>query len=278
MNIHPKAKNLFLILFVTYCFIVTASAQKSVISTEEEIKTDINLNVCKNAERLEAVRKLFVKMGAAEADIKIEKIKNVENLVVTKKGKGGETIVLGAHYDKVSEGCGAIDNWTGIVILANLYRTIKDFDTEKNYVFAAFGKEELGLLGSDEMARAIPKEQRANYCAMVNFDSFGFAYPQVMTNISDDKLAKLAKEVAAEMKLPLAEARIEGASSDSESFRKQKIPAVGFHGLSSKWRDYLHGARDKVENINTQSVWIAYRFGLVYVSKMDAKNCAEFRK
>jgi len=273
-------RNFIAILFSGFAFVYASFAQQpSVkISTEAEIKEDIKLNVCKNNERLEAVKKLFQKMGAKDSETKVEKIKNVENLVVAKKGKTDETVIIGAHYDKTSDGCGAIDNWTGIVILANLYRTMKDFDTEKTYIFAAFGKEELGLLGSDEMARAIPKEKRSNYCTMVNFDSFGFTYPQVMKNISDSKLTDLAKEVSNELKIPFGQAAIEFASSDSESFRKQKIPAISIHGLSDKWQEYLHNSKDKIENVNPQSVYIGYRFALNFLAKIDASGCNAFRK
>ena len=267
---------MILVLFLV--FSAFSQQQKVFISSENEIKEDLKLNVCKNEHRLEAVKKLFQKMGAKEADIKIEKIKTVENLVIAKKGKTDETVIIGAHYDKTNDGCGAIDNWTGIVIIANLFRTMKDFNTEKTYIFAAFGKEELGLLGSDEMARAIPKEKRTNYCAMVNFDSFGFTFPQVMRNISDSKLTDLAKEVSSELKIPFSNAVIEFASSDSESFRKQKIPAVSLHGLSDKWRDYLHDPNDKLENVNTQSVYIGYRHALNYLAKIDASSCNAFRK
>jgi Iap family predicted aminopeptidase len=128
------------------------------------------------------------------------------------------------------------------------------------------------------MARSIPKEKRSNYCAMVNFDSFGFAYPQAMTNISDPKLIELAKEVSEELKIPFAQARIENASSDSESFRKQKIPAISIHGLSNKWPEFLHGTNDKVENVNVESVYVAYRYALNYLIKVEAKNCGDFRK
>lgn len=279
MNKYTHVKNLILALFLLAVSTVVAAAQGGAkISTEAELKEDIAANVCKNDERLEAVKKLFKKMGAGEADIKVEKIKNTENVVVTKKGKTDETIIVGAHYDKVSDGCGAIDNWTGIVILANLYRTIKDFDTQKTYVFAAFGKEELGLIGSKDMAEAIPKEKREQYCAMVNFDSFGFTYPQAMTNISDSKLIDLAKETSKEMKLPFANAAIDNASSDSESFRKQKIPAITIHGMAANWQEYLHGSRDRVENVNSQSVFIGYRYALTYLAKIEAKGCADFRK
>ncbi len=272
-----------LIIFKVILFIFIFNAkgfpqQKINVSTEEEIKENINLAPCKDKERLEAVKNLFLKMGASDSEIKIEKLKSVENLIVTKKGETEEMIVIGAHYDKVNDGCGAIDNWTGIVILANLYRTMKDFTTQKTYVFAAFGKEELGLLGSGEMARAIPKEKRANYCAMVNFDSFGFNYPQVMTHISDSKLIDLAKENSKELNIPFAQAAIESASSDSESFRKQKIPAISIHGLSNNWKQYLHSSKDKIENVNVQSVYVAYRYALNLLTKMETKSCKDFRK
>lgn len=261
-----------------FVFICAASAQTAKVATENEITEDVKAVVCKNDDRLASVKKLFSKMGATDEEIKIEKIKDVENLVVVKKGKTNETVVIGAHYDKTSDGCGVIDNWTGIVIVANIYRTMRDLDTQKTYVFAAFGKEEIGLLGSKEMSRAIPKEKRAEYCAMVNFDTFGLAYPQVMTNISDEKLTNLAKETSDEMKLPFSKAAIEGASSDSESFRSQKIPAISIHGMNDKWQQYLHSSKDKVENVNMKSVYIGYRYGLNYLVKIEAKGCVDFRK
>ena len=280
MNKLLPAKKGFGAFFLIFNFVAFSFGQKETgkFSTEDDIKQDLKLNVCENKERLDAVKKLFKKMGASEDEIKIEKFKNVENLIVVKKGKTEETVVVGAHYDKTSDGCGAIDNWTGVVIIANLYRTLKQFSTEKTYVFVAFGKEELGLVGSDAMAKEISKDKRQNYCAMVNLDSFGLAYPQVMTNTSDAKLIDLAKAVAKDMKLPFAQASIELASADSESFRRQKIPAVSIHGLSNKWQEYLHQTRDKLDNVNPQSVYIGYRYSLAYLSRIDENACGAFRK
>ncbi len=273
-------RNIFysILAIISLCFIAKAQEPSGIpYATLEEIKELVALAPCKDKERLEAVKKLFVKIGAGEADVTVEKLKNVENVIVTKKGKTDETIVVGAHYDKVADGCGAIDNWTGIVILANLYRSIKDLTTQKTYKFVAFGKEELGLLGSGEMADAIPKDKRVNYCAMVNFDSFGFNYPQVMTNISDKLLMELAKEVSAEMKVPYAQGAIEGASSDSQSFRDKKIPGITLHGMDNRWQEFLHSSKDKVENVNSQSVYIGYRHGLIFLAKIENKPCEAFR-
>jgi Zn-dependent M28 family amino/carboxypeptidase len=278
MNKPAKFKILGAALFLMTAAALSITAQKAKFATAAEIGADIKANVCKDSERLAAVKKLFEKMGATDADLQVEKLKSAENLIVTKKGKTDETVIVGAHYDKVRDGCGAIDNWTGVVITANLYRTIKDFDTEKTYVFVGFGQEETGLVGSDEMARAIPKENRERYCAMINIDSFGFTYPQAFTGISDQKLIDLAKEISSDMKIPFAQANIENASSDSASFRRQKIPAITLHGMTDNWQQYLHTARDKVENVNAESVLIGYRFLLNYLAKIDSKGCADFRK
>lgn len=281
-----KTKKTLSVLFLTIGFATFIFAQTKTISiedikipTEVDFQADLKTNVCENDERLAAVKKLFIERGAGEDEIKIEEFKNVKNLVVTKKGKSNEIVVVGAHYDKTRKGCGAIDNWTGIVIIANLYQTLKNFPTEKTYLFVAFGREEEGLVGSRAMAKAIPKESRANYCSMINFDSFGFSYPQVLTNTSSSKMTEAAKQTAEKMNISLKTASLRGgADADSSSFLDKDIPAVTLHGLSNQWQQYLHGDKDKLENINTKSVYIGYRFGLAFVFDVDTSFCGVFRK
>jgi hypothetical protein len=265
-----------LIIF-TIC--LPSFAQQTVkFSTKEEIAADIKLAPCKNGDRLDAVRKLFLAMGAAEADIVSDKVKGMQNLVVTKKGKTDETVVIGAHYDKVADGCGAIDNWTGIVIIAHIYRLLRPGETNKTYVFVAFDSEESGLLGSAAFVRNIPKEKKSGYCSMVNFDSFGFGYPNILSNASNDKMIKSAKEVAAEVKMPLNVWSFNGADADSSSFQNNGIPAITLDGLDSKWPRILHSDKDKVELINASSVFVGYNFGLKFLAKIESEDCAAFRK
>lgn len=197
-------------------------------------------------------------------------------MIVRKKGKSNETIVVGAHYDKVSDGCGAIDNWTGLVIIAHLYRTIIQTQTEKSYVFAAFDKEEVGLLGSDAMVKAIPKK-RSQYCAMISLDSFGLAIPQVLDNVSSAELVAIAQDTAKKLKMPFAKASLL-ADADSSSFKKRNIPAITFHGLSDSWQKYLHTNRDKLENVNMSSVYYGYLFTLNFISTLDKTTCARTSK
>lgn len=266
----------FILTTFAVCSIL-AQQENPAISTQEQITETVKLVPCQMKDRLEAVKKLFVSMGAKEEDVKVEQFKDISNVVVSKKGKSDETIIIGAHYDKVKEGCGAIDNWTGVSIIAHLYRTISKFDTEKSYIFVAFDKEEGGLFGSEAMVKAIPKESRRNYCAMVNIDSFGVGIPQVMGNASNSKLTKYAKDLAKETQFPFAQADILGADADSHSFLDKGIPAITFHGLDGRWETYLHSSGDKVERIKMQSVYIGYRFILNFAVKLNDEGCQNFR-
>lgn len=243
----------------------------------DELAADLNEAPCGNGERLAAVRKLFIKMGAGETDLSVEKFEDTENLVITKPGNSPETIIVGAHYDKTDAGCGVIDNWTGIVITANLYRTLKDTQTEKTYKFVALGDEEKGLIGSRAMARAISEDDLRNYCAMVNFDSFGFSYPQALGNVSDTGLISLGREVAGKLDLQYGAADIPGADADSTAFRNRRIPAVTFHGMAANWKEYLHTENDREENIKLRSVYLGYRFGLSFLHRLDVVACGAFR-
>jgi Zn-dependent M28 family amino/carboxypeptidase len=252
-------------------------APKINIATAAEIKAEFDNVPCKNDARLSAVKALFEKLGAPPEALQIVKLKNVENLVVRKPGQSEEKILIGAHYDKVSAGCGALDNWTGIVALAHLYRTLQEMKTNKTLLFVAFGREEEGLIGSAAMVKAIAKEQLPQYCTMVNLDSFGLAVPQVMRNTSSPKLEALAEEVAKQMQMPLAKAPIQGADADSSSFLSKKIPAITLHGLNNDWRTMLHSGNDQASKVNAESVYSGYRLALSLLVRLDQAGCQAFR-
>ncbi|MCI0488023.1 MAG: M28 family metallopeptidase [Blastocatellia bacterium] len=247
------------------------------ISTLEQIEEDFASVPCDNKKRLDGVRAMFEKMGASPSEITLDKHKNVENLFVLKKGASEEKIVIGAHYDKVSQGCGAVDNWTGIVALTHLYRTLKGVPLKRTVLFVAFGREEDGLFGSGAMVKAIGKDQIPLYCAMVNVDSLGLAAPQVADNMSSKKLLELAAELAEEMKMPFAHASIPEGTSDSVSFMAKKIPALTIHGLSNYWNKILHSKNDQPSKVIPYSVYLGYRLALALVSRIDRAACDAYR-
>lgn len=274
--------NLKFFLIVIFLCVSNASAQeqKTVLSTKEDISDSVEIVPCSSENRQTGVKNLFREMGAKAEDITIEKFNKdrIQNVVVKLKGKTDETVIIGAHYDHVGGGCGAIDNWTGISILAHLFKTLKQLELNKTYIFVAFDQEEKGLLGSAAMAKEIPKENLSNYCAMINLDSFGFNTPFSLQQSSSGKMVKLAQSLAEENKMKFQDVRIEGADADSTSFKTRKIPAITFSGLDGKWQTYLHSKNDQIDKINMESVYLGYRFALAFVAKIDALGCADLQK
>jgi Iap family predicted aminopeptidase len=250
------------------------------LSAADEIKSEFDSVPCKNGDRLKAVKALFEKMGAKPEEIMIEKGRGIENVIVRKPGanSSSEKIVIGAHYDKTSQGCGAIDNWTGVVAIAHLYRAVKDFPTNKTLIFVAFGEEEKGLVGSLGMTDKIKKEQVEEYCAMINVDSLGMGIPGTLDNVSSKKLIDFTVNLAKETNIPFARARIDGASSDSAPFISKKIPAVTIHSLNNQWRNILHTGFDQPAKVNQESVYFGYRLTAALLARVDEADCQAFRE
>ena len=266
--------------FVGFLSTWQVNAQTGIaISTSESVERSVRTVPCENDKRAEAVRELFKQVGATD-----EQIKNVElnkgkitNIVVRKEGRTKETIIVGAHYDKVGPGCGAIDNWTGISIIAHIFKSLTSIETNRSYIFVAFDKEELGLKGSAAMVKAMSKEEIAATCAMANFDSFGQSVPSVFKNVSSSKLTKLAIDLFADTDLKLKAMQIDYASTDSASFMSKKIPSISLTGLGKDRLSVLHSKKDQLENTNMESVDLGYRVGLILLTKLDTVPCQDLR-
>jgi Iap family predicted aminopeptidase len=277
-------RKLFIAFLYALVGVVSVIAQSvpvsgPVYSTKEAVSESIKAVPCDRDLRLEGVRKLFRAAGATEDDIKIEKFDKdkISNLVVRKKGKTAETVVIGAHYDRTPDGCGVTDNWSGVTIIAHIFGTLRPLATNKSYTFVAFDREEEGLKGSRAMVKNIPDTERVTICSMVNFDSFGQAYPMALKNASSGKLLDLAESLAKQNEMTFNSVTIEGASSDSEAFREKKIPAITMSGLGNNWTEILHSGNDKLEKVNMDSIYLGYRFGLLFISRIDAAACGDFR-
>jgi len=89
-----------------------------------------------------------------------------------------EAIVLGAHYDHLGLSGGAVhpgadDNASGTAVVVGLARAFAAAGPQpRTLVFALFGAEELGLIGSGHYVKA-PPVPLARTAAMLNFDMVG---------------------------------------------------------------------------------------------------------
>ena len=93
------------------------------------------------------------------------------NLVVTLPGRESRVILVGAHYDRVEVGQGAVDNAASCAVLIELIAAFKASPLGRYTLqFVFFDQEERGLLGS--RAYFATKTNRPAYA--VNLDVFAY--------------------------------------------------------------------------------------------------------
>jgi Zn-dependent M28 family amino/carboxypeptidase len=97
------------------------------------------------------------------------------NVVCVFPGRWDNVIIVGAHFDHVSEGDGVVDNWSGASLLPSLCEAIKIEPRNHTYIFIGFTDEEKGEVGSHFCVQQMTKEQVAATDAMVNLDTLGLA-------------------------------------------------------------------------------------------------------
>ncbi|MBI3552263.1 MAG: M28 family peptidase [Elusimicrobia bacterium] len=257
--------------------------------TDAEMENNVKASPKTNPEREQIAIRMFQKGGAsydpATADVKVPdftrdgqvQVQEVagwgggvaHNIFVVKKGKpkAGQkerVIVITSHNDKVDVGDGVIDNWTGATMVAHLYQSVKDLETEATYIFAAFAREEEGLVGSKQFLRSMTPDQRLLIEGNINYDTIAIkgggtnswdnqssrvGSDEVMLAAADAAVAQANKTRGPADQLDLKRMALGGGDADSSSFRRQRppIPAMTiFSGPEDLIFSIIHSANDNI--------------------------------
>ncbi|MBK5261829.1 MAG: M20/M25/M40 family metallo-hydrolase [Peptostreptococcaceae bacterium] len=166
------------------------------------------------------------------------------NIIVVKKGNTDKTIIVGAHYDSMTDGEGVDDNASGIAVMLEAAKVLRDAKTPQTLKFIFFGAEEAGLMGSTYHAAQMSPEDISNTLLMINFDSLvagdnahvygdGDAngkYRDRVLAIATEKGLKLVTQPGENPEYP---AGTTGDWSDHAPFKEVGIPYVYFE--STNW-------------------------------------------
>ncbi|MBI3300154.1 MAG: M28 family peptidase [Elusimicrobia bacterium] len=243
------------------------------VPTDDDLNKTVVLSPLTNPERERVISELFKAAGAKPEEIKIQDTgRGTHNIMVVKKGRTDRVIVVGGHHDKVREGAGTIDNWTGATMVVNLYQAMRELDTDATYVFIAFSREEEGLVGSDKYVAGLPREQLAKIDAMLNLDTLGVDGTFSWKNGSDKVLLARLMEVSRRTGRDLKEIVLHGGDSDHTSFRRAGVLGVMMFGASLDviW-DIIHSANDTIAAFSLPHYANSYRLALEYLKDLDAK-------
>jgi Zn-dependent M28 family amino/carboxypeptidase len=226
----------------------------------------------KNPERQAALETLFKEAGCSEA-LTEQQVKGAKtpNIICTLAGESEEEIIVGAHYDKVPDGRGVIDNWSGASLLPTLLESLKGEKRHHTLVFIGFTNEEEGEIGSHFYVKQLAPEQIKKISAMVNMDTLALGPTEVWASHADPGLVNKAFGVAQAMKIPISVMNVEQVgTTDSEQFREKKVPAITFHSLTSKTFPILHSKKDDFDPVQMQDYCQSANLIAAYVAYLDA--------
>lgn len=203
------------------------------------------------------------------------------NVVAVRPGKSPSAFVVGAHMDSVSQSPGASDNASGVAVMLEAARVLAKTETAHTVIFAAFGAEEIGLLGSEHFAES---DAAKAVLAMISLDMVGHGsrlevYPWGARTAAHPKLFEEVLQVVGGLgyrwgfdrsyaSLPVL------GSSDHASFLSRGIPAVFLASpIAESWA--YHSPADVTANVSKAALERSGRVALALIRIWDARDWPE---
>ncbi len=223
------------------------------------------------AERKAVLVSLFHEVGCETAEQPVPHSK-APNLICTLPGETGSTIVVGGHFDFITKGTGAFDDWSGVVMLPSLYETLKSLPRHHRFVFVAFAAEEDGLFGSKEYVKKLSPEEKTAIHGMINLECLGATGPKVWASRADQHLLADYTRAAQALNLPAVASNVDNVGDDdSHPFLQAKIPVLTIHSVTQETIGLLHNSRDNLKAIHPGDYYDSYRLAATLLALLDAE-------
>lgn len=176
---------------------------------------------------------------------------NSYNIVAKYQGKIDKKIVIGAHYDTSPNCPGAWDNGSGVSILIELARYLKDKNINYSVDFVAFGGEEYGGYGYGLGGYEYFKKHRKEKILLMGcLDSLGVYIGNVCCYVGKSNYIKnILKNLISDYNIEVYDYR---PGSDNNIFNDNDIPNIWFtdyNEISSKYF-YIHSPEDNLKIID----------------------------
>jgi len=261
-------------LVLSYALSTVADTFRYSLVSRQIVEARLGKYTGRDQQRKDTLKQLFAEAGCDDQHLSEQPVKGskLPNVVCVLSGSSDKIIIVGAHFDHVSEGDGVVDNWSGASLLPSLYQAIKTEPRRHTYIFIGFTDEERGEVGSHFYARQMTKEQVASTDAMVNLDTLGLAHAEVWASHSDRNLTRVLVYAAKQLSIPITGADLdEFGSTDSEQFSDRKIPSITIHSLTQEaWNKHvIHSAKDKLSAMNLDEYYQTYKLLSAYLVFLD---------
>ena len=210
------------------------------------------------------------------------------SVILTIKGKSDEIIVLGGHQDSINgymggasaRAPGSDDNASGIATVTEVVRVLMDnsYQPQKTLKFMAYAAEEVGLLGSKEIAKDF-KKKNANVVGVMQLDMTNFKGNEALdivlmkdyTNDEQNKfVGALIDHYVPGIKWGYDQCGY--GCSDHASWHTQGYPAsMPFEATMNTMNHKIHTANDtlNVSNNNASHALKFSKMALAYIVELD---------
>lgn len=236
----------------------------------ELIRQRLEMVSRKQAERKSVLESLFAEAGCEHVAEEPVHGPKEPNIVCTLEGEGPQTIVVGGHYDFIDRGMGAVDDWSGAVLLPSLYQSLKAAHRRHRFEFVAFDWEESGLVGSRKFVDKLSREDRTNIRAMINLECLGMTPPEVWASRADKRLLDAYARVTRSLGFAVIGANVERVGDDdSHPFLNAGIPVLTIHSVTTETLHILHSPADNLQAIHADYYYAAYRIAATYLAYLD---------
>jgi hypothetical protein len=177
--------------------------------------------------------------------------------------------VIAAHTDATPGSPGAVDDWSGCVMLSALYARMKAQSPAHTFVFIGFAGEEHGQAGSRAFARVAHRLIGKPVKAMINLECLGVGRLRAWANHSADDLEALLVESGKSAGQPVSRQVLFGYTSDAAPFMRAGVPAITVHSLPARLLSVINDPRDDGRHIRPRRYVEAYDLLGAYLTTLD---------
>lgn len=216
------------------------------------------------------IKSTWEKISNGRSDVKVEFFKHKKwpqpSVVMTLEGttKAEEIIVIGGHADSIAgwwgrekaRAPGADDNASGIATLTETIRVLMDtgYKPQRTIKFMAYAAEEVGLLGSKEIANSF-KAAGKNVVGVVQLDMTNFKGTSnkdivFMTDYTNEaQTTFMGKLIDKYVQVPWGYSKCGYGCSDHASWHNAGFPAsMPFESTMGDMNNKIHTDKDLIDN------------------------------
>ena len=190
-----------------------------------------------NPARALKLKELFSQAGCSGNSLIEQKVEGAEspNIICRLGTGGGDTVIVGAHYERTRSGHRPVDDWSGASLLPAIYQSLRQRKRSHSFVFVAFADDGNAPAGAEFFARHLTRSELERADAMINVDALGYSPTKIWTAHSDKDLVHSLIVMVYALKLPASQVDLTAlGNTDSDPFAARHIPQITIHSLTQQ--------------------------------------------